>query len=93
MQVSSLSAKPILIGHSAGGGMVQRYLSKHTDAAKGGVVFCGFPPRGGHQVFFDWMNNVPGARSAMLQGAAMRRPVVAHTRGLTEHRRASNDDV
>lgn len=40
----SLSAPPVLIGHSMGGFVVQKYLERHP--APGAVLMCSVPPQG-----------------------------------------------
>ena len=42
--VASLPAPPVLIGHSMGGFVVQKYLEKHT--APAAVLMCSVPPQG-----------------------------------------------
>ncbi|MDO9450218.1 MAG: alpha/beta fold hydrolase [Rugosibacter sp.] len=44
MAVASLPAPPVLIGHSMGGFVVQKYLEKHT--APAAVLMCSVPPQG-----------------------------------------------
>lgn len=42
--VTTLAAPPVLIGHSMGGFVVQKYLEKHI--APGAVLMCSVPPQG-----------------------------------------------
>lgn len=42
--VAGLPASPVLIGHSMGGFVVQKYLEKHT--APAAVLMCSVPPQG-----------------------------------------------
>lgn len=42
--VATLPAPPVLIGHSMGGFVVQKYLEKHT--APAAVLMCSVPPQG-----------------------------------------------
>lgn len=72
---------PLLVGHSAGGGAVQRYLHREDEFAKhsgieklrcpGAVLLCAFPPRRGWRVFWNWWN-IEGAKGPMVQSVLQR---------------------
>jgi len=53
-----LPAPPVLIGHSMGGFVVQKYLEDH--AAAGAVLMCSVPPQGLMASAFGLMFNRPG---------------------------------
>jgi len=53
-----LPAPPVLIGHSMGGFVVQKYLETH--AASGAVLMCSVPPQGLMSSAFDLMMSRPG---------------------------------
>lgn len=55
---ASLPAAPVLIGHSMGGFVVQKYLEKH--AAAPAVLLCSVPPQGLMASAFGLMFNRPG---------------------------------
>ncbi len=44
--VADLPAPPVLVGHSMGGMVVQKYLESHPDAAAGMVLMASVPPDG-----------------------------------------------
>lgn len=44
--MASLNAKPVLIGHSMGGAIVQLLLQESPDAARGAVLMSSVPPKG-----------------------------------------------
>lgn len=56
--VGRLPAPPILIGHSMGGFVVQKYLEKH--AAAGAVLMCSVPPQGLMSAAMGVMFSHPG---------------------------------
>lgn len=49
--VASLTAPPVLIGHSMGGGVVQKYLETHQ--APAAILLGSMPPYGMSAAFFD----------------------------------------
>jgi len=55
--VASLSAPPVLIGHSMGGGVVQKYLERNE--AAGAILFASMPPHGMSSSFMDAMRRHP----------------------------------
>jgi non-heme chloroperoxidase len=56
--VARLPAPPVLIGHSMGGFVVQKFLEEHS--APGAVLMCSVPPQGIMASAFDLMFNRPG---------------------------------
>jgi pimeloyl-ACP methyl ester carboxylesterase len=46
--------KVVLIGHSAGGGMSQKYTEKYPESVAGLVTVGAFPPFGGAKAFINW---------------------------------------
>eukprot|EP00884_Botryococcus_braunii_P006744 jgi/Botrbrau1/16070/Bobra.7_2s0041.1 len=47
---------PVLVGHSAGGGMVQAYLNQQdVKAVAGTALLCPFPPTWGCRVVLNWL--------------------------------------
>ncbi|MHB1359686.1 MAG: alpha/beta hydrolase [Rhodocyclaceae bacterium] len=56
--VADLAAPPILIGHSMGGFVVQKYLENH--AAPAAVLMCSVPPQGLAASAFGMLFNRPG---------------------------------
>lgn len=56
--VATLPAPPVLIGHSMGGFVVQKYLEKHT--APAAVLMCSVPPQGLAASAFGMLFNQPG---------------------------------
>ena len=55
---ASLAAPPVLIGHSMGGFVVQKYLEKHD--APAAVLMCSAPPQGLMSAAFGLMFQKPG---------------------------------
>lgn len=55
---SALPAPPVLIGHSMGGFVVQKYLEKHQ--APAAVLMCSAPPQGLMSAAFGLMFQKPG---------------------------------
>lgn len=55
---AQLPAAPVLIGHSMGGFVVQKYLESH--AAPGAVLLCSVPPQGLMSAAFGMMFSRPG---------------------------------
>jgi non-heme chloroperoxidase len=55
---ASLPAPPVLIGHSMGGFVVQKYLERHDSA--GAVLLCSVPPQGLMASAFGLMFSRPG---------------------------------
>jgi len=55
---ASLPAPPVLIGHSMGGFVVQKYLEDHS--APGAVLMCSVPPQGLMASAFGLMFSRPG---------------------------------
>ncbi|MGE5467173.1 MAG: alpha/beta hydrolase [Ignavibacteria bacterium] len=55
---ASLPAPPVLIGHSMGGFVVQKYLERHP--AAGAVLLCSVPPQGLMASAFGLMFGRPG---------------------------------
>lgn len=51
--------KPILVGHSAGGGVVQKYIERFPDRAAGAVLLASFPPKGGSGLLRKWFSINP----------------------------------
>lgn len=58
LTVASLPAPPVLIGHSMGGFVVQKYLERHT--APAAVLMCSVPPQGLLSSAFGMMFSRPG---------------------------------
>ena len=56
--VAGLAEPPILIGHSMGGFVVQKYLERH--AAPAAVLMCSVPPQGLAASAFGMLFNRPG---------------------------------
>lgn len=56
--VERLPVPPVLIGHSMGGFVVQKYLEKHE--AAGAVLMCSVPPQGLMSAAFGVMFSHPG---------------------------------
>jgi len=56
--VAALERPPVLIGHSMGGFVVQKYLDKH--AAPAAVLMCAVPPQGLMSAAFGLMFQKPG---------------------------------
>ncbi|WP_126443872.1 alpha/beta hydrolase [Sulfuricystis multivorans] len=56
--VASLRAPPVLIGHSMGGFVVQKYLERHT--APAAVLMCSVPPQGLSAAAFGMFLSQPG---------------------------------
>jgi non-heme chloroperoxidase len=56
--IATLPAPPVLIGHSMGGFVVQKYLEKHT--APAAVLICSVPPQGLAASAFGMLFNQPG---------------------------------
>lgn len=56
--VARLPVPPVLIGHSMGGFVVQKYLEKHE--AAGAVLMCSVPPQGLMSAAFGVMFSHPG---------------------------------
>lgn len=56
--VATLPAPPVLIGHSMGGFVVQKYLEEHT--APGAALLCSVPPQGLMAAAFGLMFAKPG---------------------------------
>ncbi|MBI5784368.1 MAG: alpha/beta fold hydrolase [Rhodocyclales bacterium] len=56
--VDRLPVPPVLIGHSMGGFVVQKYLEKHE--AAGAVLMCSVPPQGLMSAAFGVMFSHPG---------------------------------
>ncbi|MDD5175136.1 MAG: alpha/beta fold hydrolase [Sterolibacterium sp.] len=56
--VASLPAPPVLIGHSMGGFVLQKYLERHQ--APGAVLMCSVPPQGLMSAAFGLMFQKPG---------------------------------
>jgi pimeloyl-ACP methyl ester carboxylesterase len=61
--VSGLPRVPVLIGHSMGGFVVQKYLEEH--AAPGAVMMCSVPPQGLMSATFGMMFSNPGLMSEL----------------------------
>ena len=59
--VAGLPAPPVLIGHSMGGFVVQKYLEKHQ--APAAVLMCAAPPQGLMSAAFGLMFQKPGLMS------------------------------
>lgn len=55
---AELPAPPVLIGHSMGGFVVQKYLEEHT--APGAVLMCAVPPQGLMSAAFGMLFARPG---------------------------------
>jgi non-heme chloroperoxidase len=58
-----LAAPPVLIGHSMGGFVVQKYLESH--AAPGAALLCSVPPQGLMSAAFGMMFSRPGLLSEL----------------------------
>lgn len=58
LTVASLPAPPVLIGHSMGGFVVQKYLERHI--APAAVLMCSVPPQGLLSSAFGMMFSRPG---------------------------------
>jgi non-heme chloroperoxidase len=56
--VAGLPVPPVLIGHSMGGFVVQKYLERHT--APAAVLMCAVPPQGLAASAFGMLFNRPG---------------------------------
>ncbi len=56
--IATLPAPPVLIGHSMGGFVVQKYLERHTSPAA--VLLCSVPPQGLMSSMFGLMFQKPG---------------------------------
>ena len=56
--VATLPAPPVLIGHSMGGFVVQKYLEEHV--APGAVLMCAVPPQGLMSAALGMMFSKPG---------------------------------
>lgn len=54
----SLPARPVVIGHSMGGGVVQKYLESHQ--APAGVLLASFPPQGIAATYLKFARRHPG---------------------------------
>jgi pimeloyl-ACP methyl ester carboxylesterase len=72
--VAALPAPPVLIGHSMGGFVVQKYLEEYQ--APGAVLMCAVPPQGlmaaasGHDVFQAGHDEGPQQPDERRQGLA-----------------------
>jgi non-heme chloroperoxidase len=56
--IATMRAPPVLIGHSMGGFVVQKYLERHT--APGAALLCAVPPQGLMSSAFGLMFGKPG---------------------------------
>jgi non-heme chloroperoxidase len=56
--IATLPTPPVLVGHSMGGFVVQKYLERHT--APGAVLMCAVPPQGLMSSAFGLMFGKPG---------------------------------
>lgn len=63
-----LGRRPVLVGHSAGGGAAQAALQCAPHAARAAVLLCAFPPAGALRVFRNWLS-IEGVLPAALRGA------------------------
>jgi non-heme chloroperoxidase len=61
--VAALPSPPVLIGHSMGGFVVQKYLEDHT--APGAVLMCAVPPQGLMSAALGMMFSKPGMMQDM----------------------------
>lgn len=55
--IASIGAEPILVGHSLGGFVVQKYLEKNS--ARLGVLLASIPPRGGFRMVKSLLRRQP----------------------------------
>jgi pimeloyl-ACP methyl ester carboxylesterase len=66
----SLSTRPVVIGHSLGGGIVQKYLESHD--APAGVLLASMPPRGAFRFTMRTARRLPRrAAKAMFTGNSL----------------------
>ena len=83
----SLPAPPVIIGHSMGGLIVQKYLEKH--AAPAGVLMSSIPPQGNLGNALRWIRDSPSHFAKMtLTGKALpyiNSPVLARHRFFSSH--------
>ncbi|MDT5389155.1 MAG: hypothetical protein QOE04_2796 [Mycobacterium sp.] len=56
--VNGLPSPPVLIGHSIGGYLVQKYLESHD--ARAGVLVASVPPKGALPFLVRWLKQRPG---------------------------------
>jgi len=54
-----LEQPPVLIGHSAGGGIIQKFAEIHPDMLSGLITIAAFPPFGGFWGFLNWFSWMP----------------------------------
>ncbi|KAL2072055.1 hypothetical protein VTL71DRAFT_11398 [Oculimacula yallundae] len=57
--VSEVAEDIVLVGHSAGGGLVQDLLSQGMGKVGGLVIMAGFPNFGGWRVYWNWFKMDP----------------------------------
>ncbi|SEI81136.1 non-heme chloroperoxidase [Allopseudospirillum japonicum] len=72
--------KPLIVGHSMGGMVVQRYLSKNQGA--GAVLLCSMPPQG--LVPLSWQSLLQHPRLTLEMGQTYLNPNLASRRQLQE---------
>ena len=68
--VRKLSEKPILVGHSMGGEIIQKYFLKYQDTISGAVLLASSPV-GGMSIWPDVLSMVPVAPQFLLCVLAM----------------------
>ncbi|MBS9535250.1 alpha/beta hydrolase [Mycobacterium sp. M1] len=61
---ASLPVPPVVIGHSMGGLIVQKYLEAHT--APAGVLMTAIPPQGSYGSNLRWLRRRPGQFAKMI---------------------------
>ena len=66
----NLGEKPILVGHSMGGEIIQKYLLKYQDTISGAVLLASSPV-GGMRIWPDVLSMVPVAPQFLLCVLAM----------------------
>lgn len=81
--VSGLSAPPILIGHSMGGLVVQKYLERAT--VPGAVLLCAVPPHGLAPSALNMLMQRPGLLLTLNAILAGREPALDHVREALFH--------
>lgn len=99
----AMSAEPVLIGHSMGGFVVQKYLEQHV--APGAILLCSVPPQGLMSAAVDLMmsrpnllielNNIMTGSShnsmASLRDAMFAQPVsIEHMQQIYRHAQAES---
>lgn len=59
--ISTLPDRPVLVGHSMGGFVVQKYLETHADDVAGAVLLASVPPHGAARATLRTARGHPGA--------------------------------